>query len=148
MRKKIPEKIFIFLMILAAFTAAGCVTVDFTAPLAGRYVKAAVGEKDFEVIGIVQVESVEMHKVGPLGFTRSVEGAKVNYSDLMIEAAKIEADDIIDVRIDMNAGKPPTFAERLTGWERTFTYTGKALAIRYVDKKDTSDESDESFFRR
>jgi hypothetical protein len=145
MRKNISVKIFFFLIILPAFTAAGCITVDFTAPLAGRYVKAGVGDKDFEVIGIVQVESIEFHKVGPFGFAKTVEGSKVNYTDLMIEAARIQADDIIDVRIDMNAGKPTTFAERLTGWERTFTYTGKALAIKYVDKKETPDAS---FFRR
>jgi hypothetical protein len=133
MRKNTPVKIF-FLIILPAFVTAGCISVDFTAPLAGRYVKAAVGVKDFEVIGVVSVESAEIHRVGPLGSSKTVEGSKVSYSDLMIEAAKINADDIIDVRIDMNAGKPATFAERLTGWERTFTYTGKALAIRYVDK--------------
>jgi hypothetical protein len=145
MRKNIPARLFFFLTVLPAFVAAGCVSVDFTAPLEGKFVKAAVGVKDFEVIGVVSVESVEFHKVGPFGSERIVEGAKVHYSDLMIEAAKLEADDIIDVRIDMNAGKPTTFAERMTGWERTFTYTGKALAIRYVDKEDNADEF---FFRR
>jgi hypothetical protein len=144
MRRK-SRLLFFFLTVLPAFLAAGCISVDFTAPLAGKYVKADVGVKDFEVIGVVSVETVELHRAGPLGFVKTVEGAKVHYSDLMIEAAKIEADDIIDVRIDMNAGKPTTFAERMTGWERTFTYTGRALAIRYVDKQDNADEF---FFRR
>jgi hypothetical protein len=146
MCKGIPAKVF-FLTILPAFVAAGCMSVNFTAPISGMYVKAGVSEKDFEVIGVVSVESVEFHKVGPLGFKRTVEGAKVNYTDLMIEAARLEADDIIDVRIDMNAGKPTTFAERMAGWERTFTYTGKALAIKYVDKKE-EETHDATFFRR
>jgi hypothetical protein len=133
MNKNIPKLLFL-LAILPAFVAVGCVNVDYTVPLAGKYVKAGVGVKDFEVIGMVLVESVELHKAGPLGIVKTVEGEKVTYSDLMIEAARIEAHDIIDVRIDMNTGKPTTFAEWLIGWEKTFTYTGKALAIRYVDK--------------
>jgi hypothetical protein len=143
MSKNIPA-LFFFLTVLPVF-ATGCISVNYTEPLDGRYVRASVGVKDFEVIGIVLIESVELHKAGPFGFVKTVEGEKVNYSDLMIEAALLEADDIIDVRIDKNAGKPTTFAEWMTGWERTFTYTGKALAIRYVDKKDTSDSS---YFRR
>jgi hypothetical protein len=124
--------------LLALFGTAGCRTVDYTVPLVGRYVTASLAEKDFEAIGLVFVNSTETHKAGPLGLSRSVEGSKVTYTDLMQEAARIEADDIIDVRIDIHAGKKARFAERLTGWERVFTYNGRALAVRYVSKKDGS----------
>ena len=126
-------RVFFLIVFPALFFAAGCGTIDFTAPLAGSYVKAALAVKNFEVIGIVSTDSTETHSAGPLGFVKKVEGSKATYSDLLKEAALINADEIIDIRIDMNAAKPTGFAEWLTGWERTYTYTGKALAIRYVD---------------
>jgi hypothetical protein len=137
----ITAKIYILLTVLPVlFGAAGCGTMDYTAPLEGRYVTASHAVKDFEVIGLVSVSSAETHRAGPFGFVKTVEGSKVTYSDLMQEAALIEADDIIDVRIDIHAGKAARFAERLTGWERVFAYTGKALAIKYVSKSYDSDD--------
>jgi len=140
-------KLIIFLTVLPVlYTATGCVSVDYTLPAEGRYATAILTAKDFEVIGPVSVTSTETHRAGPFGTVKSVEGSKVTFSDLLREAARLEADDIIDVRIDIHAGKKARFAERLTGWERTFTYTGKALAIRYVGKN--ADSVDAGFFRR
>ena len=153
MRKNaISGRVCLFLTVLTAFfCTAGCGTVNFTAPLEGRYVTASVAVKDFEVVGTVFAGSTETHSAGPLGFVKRVEGSKVTYADLLREAALIHADDIIDVRIDMNAGKAAGFAEWLTGWERIFTYTGEAVAIRYVDKgravKDRAVEEVEEFYK-
>ena len=133
MRNTITARVCLFLLVPSLFLAAGCRTIDFTAPLQGKYVKAALAVKDFEVISMVSTSSTETHSAGPLGFVKTVEGSKVTYSDLLQEAAIIDADDIIDIRIDKNAAKPRTFAEWLTGWERTYTYTGKAVAIKYID---------------
>ena len=116
------------------FVVAGCVSMDFTVPIEGKYITASLATKDFEIIGPVRVTSVD--------------GSKVTYSDLLQEAAKLEADYIIDVRIDMYPGK--------TGSGRTFTYIGKALAIRYVNISDDFDFEDDfkkdyedaGFFRR
>ena len=55
----------------------------------------------------------------------------------MQEAAKLEADDIINVRIDMNANYTKGFFDFFTGWIRTYTYTGTALAIKYTDMLNT-----------
>jgi hypothetical protein len=93
-----------------------------------------VASKSFEVIDIVSLHSSETHKAGPFGLTKRVEGSKITYSDLMLEAARLEADDIIDIRIDMNTSGRTSFFDWLKGWERTFTHTGKALAIRYIDE--------------
>ena len=133
--RTIPVKICFFMTVLPAlFVATGCVNVNYTVPIQGWYVTAALADKDFEVIGPVSVTSVEIHRAGPFGWVKTVEGSKVTYSDLLQEAAFMEADDIIDVRINIHAGKVARFAERLTGWERVFTYTGKALAIKYTVK--------------
>ena len=147
----ISAKTPLFLTVLAAlFVTVGCSgIVNYTVPLAGLYVTASLADKNFEVIGPVSVSSVETHRAGPLGFVKSVEGSKVTYSDLLQKAALIDADDIIDVRIDIHSGKAAKFAERLTGWERVFTYTGTALAIKYTDKKDIGDtEENWDFFTR
>ena len=141
-----PAKLFFLIILPALFTAAGCVSVDYSIPLDGRYVTASLAPKDFEVIGPVLVSSVEVHRAGPFGMVKSVNGSKVTYSDLLEEAAKLEADNIIDVRIDIHSGKKARFAENLTGWERTFTYSGEALAIKYVGQ--SGDYQDAGFFRR
>ena len=105
---------------------AGCGTMDFTAPLAGSFASAGVAVKSFIIIGTVSASSTETHTVGPFGVVRKVEGAKITYSDLMMEAALIGADDIIDVRIKMNT------VGSLKSRERIFTYTGEALAVQYI----------------
>jgi len=123
---------FFLALLPALFTAAGCATsVNFTPPLEGRYVIAPLAAKDYEAIGTVRASSVEIHRVSPFGFVRRVEGSKITFADLLQEAARINADDIIDVRIDMN----------VTGRRnRVFTYTGKAVAIRYVGKDRSFEE--------
>jgi hypothetical protein len=55
----------------------------------------------------------------------------------MQEAAKLEADDIINVRIDMNDNYNSSAFGWMTGWVRTFTYTGTALAIKYTERMET-----------
>ena len=128
------RKSFAILPVLAVL--AGCVTVDFTAPLQGKFDNAGLAYKAFEVIGPVSVSATETHRASPLSIVRTVEGAKVTYSDLMQEAARLGADDIIDVRIDMNTSGKTNLLDRLTGWERIFTHTGQAVAIRYVSGKE------------
>jgi hypothetical protein len=115
----------------------GCTFVDYTVPMAGKHDNAGVVVKNFILIGTVTVNATEKHTISPLGIKRTVEGTKVTYSDLMQEAAKVEADDIINVRIDMQTTGKTTFVDWLKGWERTFSYTGRALAIKYVDSEET-----------
>ena len=132
------------LFFLPAFAVlAGCVSaINFTAPLEGRFDRAGVVNKSFVVIGAVSVSSTETHRVGPLGLKRTVEGSKITYSDLMIEAARLDADDIIDVRIDMNTAGRVSFLDWLKGWERTFTHSGQALAVIYVNGEEEASEEE------
>ena len=140
------------LAVLPALAAlAGCVsTIDFTAPLYGKFDRAGVVSKSFIVIGAVSVSSTETHRAGPLGFKRSVEGSKITYTDLILEAALLDADDVIDVRIDMTTSGKVSFFDWLKGWERTYTHSGQALAVIYAGADETGDEEADvlDFFRR
>jgi hypothetical protein len=119
---------------LAAIALAGCASTNFTASLSGRYVTATVKPKNFIVVGYISIQSTETHTIGPFGLVKRIKGSKIHYTDLMQEAVLLEADDIVDVRIEMNTnGKTGPF-DWLKGWERVFTYTGNALAVKYVDK--------------
>ena len=122
---------------IAVLTFTACTTNNFTANVAGSSDYATVVVKDFTTLGIVTVHSTEVHYSGPLGFKKSVEGSKISFSDLMQEAARLEADDVINVRIDMNTNYTKGAFDWLTGWTRTYTYTGTALAIKYTGKLDT-----------
>ena len=126
------KKAVIIFMVLAAVVLASCVSNDYTASLAGVSEYSTLAVKDFTTLGIITVSSTEIHSSGPFGFTKSVEGSKITFADLMQEAAKLEADDVINVRIDMNSN----YTKRAFGWTRTYTYTATALAIKYTDKVD------------
>jgi hypothetical protein len=133
----------IICVLLVLTALAGCVSVNYTAPMTGKYDNASVIVKDFALIGTVTVHAVEKHTISPLGIKRKVEGAKVTYSDLMQRAAGLDADDIINVRIDMKTTGKTTIVDWFKGWERTFLYTGRALAIKYVDVDVDFDEETE-----
>jgi hypothetical protein len=120
-----------------ALALAACTSNNFTASMAGVSDYSTVVVKDFTSLGIITVRATEVHYAGPFGFKKSVEGSKITFTDLMQEAAKLEADDIINVRIDMNANYTKGAFDWLTGWTRTFSYTGTALAIKYTDMLNT-----------
>jgi hypothetical protein len=119
---------------LAAIALASCASTDFTASLAGSYATVTVKPKNFIIVGYISIQSTETHKIGPFGLVRVVKGSKIHYTDLMQEAARLEADDIIDVRIEMNTGNRVGVFDWLKGGKRIFTYTGNALAIKYTDE--------------
>jgi hypothetical protein len=127
----------LFLSIAAAVAMTACTSNNYTTSLAGVADYSTVVVKDFSSLGIITVRATEVHHSGPFGFQKSVEGSKITFSDLMQEAAKLEADDIINVRIDMNANYVQGAFDFFTGWTRTFTYTGTALAIKYTNMLDT-----------
>jgi len=128
----------VFFLVLTAL--GGCTLFDYTVPMAGKYDNISVIVKNFELIGTVTVRATEKHTISPLGIKRKVEGAKVTYSDLMQEAAKFKADDIINVRIDIQTNGKTTIVDWFKGWERIFFYTGQALAIKYIDNVDKIEE--------
>jgi len=131
---------FVRLVLVAAavpFVFTACTSNNYTANLSGASDYSTVAVKDFVTLGIITVRSSEVHLSGPFGFSKSVEGSKITFAELMQEAAKLEADDIINVRIDMHANYKKSAFGWLTGWKRTYNYTGTALAIKYTDKLET-----------
>ena len=126
--------------IFLAFLPAGCRSVNTEEALSGRFAVAAVAHKNFTIIGTVSASSAETHTIGPLGIVRKVEGAKITYSDLMLEAAGLDADDIVGVRIEMNTGGRTTFIDWLKGRVRVFSYTGEAIAVKYTSEKEETNE--------
>ena len=124
-----------YLIVLLSFAA--CTTNNFSANVAGASDYSTVVVKDFTTLGIVTVRATEIHTSGPLGFSKKVEGSKITFSELMQEAARLEADDIINVRIDQHTNYKKSAFDWLTGWTRTYTYTGTALAIKYTGKLDS-----------
>jgi len=126
-------------VLLAALILAGCANTNYTANMSGASDYATVAIKDFVTLGIVTVESVEIHNASPFGFVKRVEGSKITYADLMQEAARLEADDIINVRIDVNTNYTGSIFDWFTGWTRIYTHTGTALAIKYTSKLDTKE---------
>jgi len=136
MNKVKQNRVIICVSLLVSAMLAGCTLVDYTVPMAGFYDNASVLVKNFDLVGTITVRTTETHTVSPLGIKRKVEGAKVTYSDLMQEAAKVKADDIINVRIDIQTNGKTTIVDWFKGWERTFFYTGEALAIKYIDNDD------------
>jgi uncharacterized protein YbjQ (UPF0145 family) len=127
----------ILLLIVSIIGLAACASNDYTASLAGAADNSTITVKDFITLGIITVHSTEIHQSSPLGLSKSVQGSKITFADLLQEAIKLEADDIINVRIDINTTYSKTAFDWFTGWTRTFSYTGTALAIKYTKKANT-----------
>jgi hypothetical protein len=130
------KPVFVVLLVTAVLFS-GCTSNNYTANVSGTSDHSTVAVKDFVSLGIITVRAQEIHYSGPFGFSKRVEGSKITFGDLMQEAAKLEADDIINVRIDMNPNYTKPAFDWLTGWTRTYTYTGTALAIKYTEKLET-----------
>jgi len=122
------------LFILTVSVLVSCSTTDYSTNVTGVHDNVTIVVKDFITLGIVTVETKEIHHSSALGFSKSIQGSKVTYADLMQEAAKLEADDVINIRIDVNNNYTKKAFDWLTGWSRTYTYTGTALAIKYTEK--------------
>ena len=133
------QKLRLATIITIVFTLTGCASTDYTANMTGASDYATVAVKDFISLGIITVEKIEIHHASPLGVIKRIEGSKVTYADLMQEAARLEADDIINVRIDVNTNYTGSIFDWWTGWTRVYTHTATALAIKYTDKLDSRD---------
>jgi len=125
--------------VLAAFTLGACSTANYTTNMTGVADFSTVAAKDFITLGIITVRATEVHSSGPFGINRRVEGSKITFADLMQEAARLEADDVINIRIDIHSNYTRSVFDWLTGWTRTFHYTATALAIRYTYMVESAD---------
>ena len=104
-------------------------TMDYSYPLDGISKNANVATKDFITLGVIFVNSVE-----EIDSEGNHTGSKITHALLMREAVKLGADDILNVKIDVN--EKESKEKGRSGMEITvitYTYTGMALAIKYTD---------------
>jgi hypothetical protein len=127
------KKVIVSVLVLSALVLAGCKTTDLTTNKVGWSNYADISVKDYDAVGIISVESQEVFEVGPFGFNKSLKGSRIAWSDLMAEAAKLDADDVINIRIEVTDrnSRMPGLIEFFTGYTLTYYYKGTGLAIKY-----------------
>ena len=97
---------------------------EYNYSLFGSLNNTALAVKDYETLGIIFVRSTEIID----NRTNNRSGSKITSEMLMLEAKKLNADDVINVRIDVNQ----TNKYFLDGSTQTiYNYTATALAIKY-----------------
>ena len=133
------KKIVVVIAAVAALTAiSGCKSFDLTTNKVGWSNYADISVKDFTVAGIINLESQEVFTYGPFRFQKSIRGSRIVWSDLMDEAARLGADDIINVRIEETNQneRRPGIIEFFSGYSVTWKYKATALAIIYTEAVD------------
>ena len=128
------KKTFLVAAVLLASIAlltVGCTTTDLTTNKTGWSDYAEIAVKDFDPVGVVRVTSKEVFRVEPFGFKKSSTGSKVTYDMLIAEAVKLDAHDIINVRIDVANKSSSSPFDFFTGSTKEIEYIGTALAIKY-----------------
>jgi uncharacterized protein YbjQ (UPF0145 family) len=128
------KKAIVSVLVLGVLVLAGCKTTDITTNKVGWSNYADLSVKDYDVLGIISVESQEVYECSPLGFNKSLKGARITWSDLMAEAAKLGADDVINIRTEVTDrnNRIVRFLEFFTGYTLTYYYRGTGLAIKYT----------------
>ena len=86
--------------LVAAIAFTSCTSVDKTTAKTGWASYSDIAIKDFDSVGIVTVETEVVETTGFLSLTKDTTGSTITYNALMEEAKKLEADDVINVRID------------------------------------------------
>jgi hypothetical protein len=129
------KKVIVSLSVLAALVLAGCRSTDITTNKVGWSSYADISVKDYVVVGPVYLESQEVFEATPFFINRSLKGSRIVWSDIMAEAAKLGADDVINIRIettDQN-NRVPRIIEYFTGYTYTYRYKASGLAIKYTE---------------
>ena len=91
----------------------------------GNFNNASIIVKDYEVMGIIFVKSSEA-----IDGNGNHTGSKITNDMLMLEAQKLGAHDVINIRIDVNQKEEFTLNEKRI--KTIYDYTATALAIKYT----------------
>jgi len=126
--------VFLLFIVLSIFTFTSCTTMtsptrNYSYPFSGTVHEIpAIPIKDFEVRGIVFVRSTKI-----IDSNGNRTGSKITYEMLLLEAQKLGADDIINIRLDVNRVEE-VFRENngRRSTRTTYNYTASALAIKYT----------------
>jgi uncharacterized protein YbjQ (UPF0145 family) len=125
-----------FLLLIAIVLIAivsSCASVpknDYAFPQAGSVNSARLAVKDYQSLGVIFVNSTET-----IDGNGNHTGSKITYEMLMREAIKLGADDVINIKIDVNEIQEVVLASDGGGkvMKTTYNYTANALAIKYTD---------------
>lgn len=103
--------------------------VDHGYPHIGSSNNALIAVKDYETLGIIFVKSTEI-----MDDKGNHTGSKITHEMLMKEAQKLGADDVINIKIDINQIVDIIFETPFGGETKrtTYNYTASALAIKYT----------------
>lgn len=107
--------------------------IDLTSNKTGWSDYAKFATKDFTPLGIVRLVSTETTIHSGFNLNAEHKGSTITYDMLIAEAKKLGADDIINVRIDVQRTVAHSLLDFFTGYTDTKTFTGNALAIKYKD---------------
>lgn len=124
------------LIAVVGLLAISCSSTNLETNQVGWSAYSDIVAKDFDAVKIVKLSSTETITTDPFYLNKKTEGSRVLYSQLMDEAAKVGADDIINVRIDrkLETARRPII-QFLIGKKTVYTYTATAVAIKYKDTK-------------
>ena len=118
-----------YFLISLFFIFVSCISntpvVDYSFPHIGSSNNASIVVKNYETLGIIFVKSTEV-----IDGNGNHTGSKITYEMLMLEAQELGADDVINIRIDVNQKEDFAFGGELI--KTTFNYTATALAIKYT----------------
>jgi hypothetical protein len=135
------KKCMFVLLVLTAMVLSGCRTTNLTTNKVGWSDYTTVTIKDFDVVGVITLESEVTKTVTPFGFSSTLEGSEITYAMLMEKAVEKKGDDIMNVRIDKHDDSKTTLFDRIIGYTKKTKYIATALVIRYKDVKAESPSS-------
>jgi hypothetical protein len=102
--------------------------VNYNYPHDGITNNAVLAVKDYEPIEIIFLKSSET-----VDGDGNHTGSKITYEMLMLEVQKLGADDVINIRIDVNQKEEIIKGkDNFNITQTTYNYTASALAIKYT----------------
>jgi len=123
--KKLLGLCVVLSIVLASCSSVIVPKVDHAYPFSGSSNNSAIVIKDYTTMGIIFVKSSEV-----IDGNRNHTGSKITFEMLMKEAQKLGADDIINIRVDVN--EVLEFSIDGYPFKTTYNYTATALAIKYT----------------
>jgi hypothetical protein len=87
---------------------------------------------DFEVVGQVSVSRQEVIEFGPLGIQKNRSGSRITWFDLMMEASRMGADDVVNIHIDAKLEETRMLFDFASGYRVARTYTATGVAVKYT----------------
>lgn len=130
MKKLISVMVFLVICLISCETYPKYPTVNYSYPRDGVSNNADIVTKDFISLGVIFVNSVEI-----IDGDGNHTGSKITYEMLMREAVKLGADDVINIKIDVNQKEERQVSSNddTVITVVTYSYTATGLAIKYTD---------------